>query len=1358
MFDAGRAVEVLIGSTTAQTAHRGYGSGYIIGPGLVLTCGHIFSPAAPQESEPDDPGPPKNELADVLVRDIRGAMYPCCIEWLNNIDDLAILRILDPGALPNEPVVLAALPNITTGASLPFAMFGWPRAGDVKTGGRQVREPFEVNGEIRLSEFAAAKTSRMRLRTAEAFDPLLEGSSWTGMSGAAVICGQAVVAIQVSQPQPGLAAYLSGQPLTTEALSRTDAAGATALELLRAANVAAGVELTFPAVPDLAPKRKARASRPYLLLETGTVIGRDNERDEIEKSLAGAQESFRLLVGIGGIGKSALAWDVWERLKAGQPPTTRQFWYSFYDGRGVGNFDAMLGELSRFLNVEPPPETGSTAGHDHIADILQALDEHPTVLILDGLERCLRCYQRPLSFGDMEAVRADQTTDSAWNERDLGFANPDAYRLFASLLRKPGCRTIATSRVVPAELLSSGGAPRAGLRIEPLKGLNATGTAGLLAAFGIDMPREHAARIATNLGGHPLALSLLARRISRSTPARRDLLSWLKDQGFLRPDGPGPAELRQRLFATEISRLSNAARKSLAAAGAMGGLANSALLADVLGDEGADRLDAVLIELEDSGLATLTSERDVACHALISHVAFDALEPDASESLMRDLQDALAGRFKVIDGNGITGTSYFDWFTEHGTTDRIEAMALCKALVRLGQATEASDMYSEQLAMALRLSVAANIEAVALLEEIVDGLSPDEVRRHKADLAHHLTLVGRLDDATETLGDTTDTNAMGFRELMAASHLALLRGRLPEALRFSVAAVHRARTDLNYAFGYDYSAFQIMAGKDLVDLAAPCSDLIESACATIRALALDGWSAEAASIWVEAHALWERFHSQCNGCRGLLLRTGAELFLECGLPDLAQEALRSGARLQASQGKSLQGIFSPVLATRALGVRAALDEGVSRTLIDGGFVLYELIVESQTYSGHDDAQARVDAAIRSLTQIGCSLPPSPSQVVRGEDRTSFQLDAAQLAYATAWSSYGTFRSDRSSPSQALSEESDEFARVDGRCQEAMQRLVDQGYTEGSGDERALAASGDRRAATRMATRVELDLSRLPCSHDDETLDLETEGNIMRRRLELNPRDGHAILHLAAAGMIHDDVDECVARLRQFLYSTSTGIGNYQLAVDLAAQHEAVAKELVGVLRGYAYADHDPSAAYLALANLYWLLGDEAAALRTHNVGSVAPTGMEGPTHEYAHRCALFIFGEALERADGEPDSPTERPWDRENEDKDLNDDLDHGEGSNDTYYDERRARQARARRRGESVQRFFECVRDGVPYVTLTSTAVDEIADDSEAVDDRVQQEDFVRFMAEQCVRVVPLAERVRVAVEGLPPEDQRLE
>ncbi|MFG1766931.1 hypothetical protein ACGFIH_26660 [Micromonospora parva] len=147
--------------------------------------------------------------------------------------DLAILRLTNPSALPESMVPIQALPTDADAARVDFTMYGWPRAGDIAGGPEMFRrEPVQVYGEIRLAEFAGSKSGLLRLRPDERYPSLDDGSYWQGMSGAAVFCHHAVVAVQVSQPQQSLPGYLSARPLLPHALAAPGTDGFSGLELL----------------------------------------------------------------------------------------------------------------------------------------------------------------------------------------------------------------------------------------------------------------------------------------------------------------------------------------------------------------------------------------------------------------------------------------------------------------------------------------------------------------------------------------------------------------------------------------------------------------------------------------------------------------------------------------------------------------------------------------------------------------------------------------------------------------------------------------------------------------------------------------------------------------------------------------------------------------------------------------------------------------------------------------------------------------------------------------------------------------------------------------------------------------------
>ncbi|MDX5461298.1 tetratricopeptide repeat-containing serine protease family protein [Micromonospora tulbaghiae] len=225
MIDFRRAVEVLV-VPKVEDARPGYGSGFGLGAGLVLTCAHIFSA--------------DRAAYDVVLRDTAGAQIPASVAWVARSVDLALLRLENPTALPTSTVPIRAL-RTGTGSRLDFVMYGWPRAGDVAGATLTRREPVEVTGEIRLAEFAGTKTGLLRLRPTESYPSMAGGSYWQGMSGAAVFCQGAVIATQVSQPQRLLTGYLHARPLLPEGLATPDDNGMSGLDLL--ADVGSPVDL-----------------------------------------------------------------------------------------------------------------------------------------------------------------------------------------------------------------------------------------------------------------------------------------------------------------------------------------------------------------------------------------------------------------------------------------------------------------------------------------------------------------------------------------------------------------------------------------------------------------------------------------------------------------------------------------------------------------------------------------------------------------------------------------------------------------------------------------------------------------------------------------------------------------------------------------------------------------------------------------------------------------------------------------------------------------------------------------------------------------------------------------------------------
>src|SRR5688572_20918346 len=181
-FDPARAVEVIAPS---------YGSGYRIGDRLVLTSAHLLPPEVGSNCK-------VRFHRDAGAREWTGKAAWIAPGWRHPDGppkaDVALVAI-EEGAPACGPAAVGRLPDAADVLKLPFHMYGWPSwaqtqdaSGAVRAGGRH------IDGSIYLAD-----TSGEGLLVLE---PDRSGSSWSGMSGAAVISGGTVVAVQRQHQNP----------------------------------------------------------------------------------------------------------------------------------------------------------------------------------------------------------------------------------------------------------------------------------------------------------------------------------------------------------------------------------------------------------------------------------------------------------------------------------------------------------------------------------------------------------------------------------------------------------------------------------------------------------------------------------------------------------------------------------------------------------------------------------------------------------------------------------------------------------------------------------------------------------------------------------------------------------------------------------------------------------------------------------------------------------------------------------------------------------------------------------------------------------------------------------------------------
>lgn len=192
-FEQKRAVEI----TSPQ-----YGSGYRIGGHLVLTAAHLFEDA-------DD--------AICTVRDKDG-FGECEAEQVSIIEgaDIALVELPETvapcdsvvfGKMPTHPLRLAWLRG-----EIDFEMYGYPEWAFVGPEHDRVSGGMHCKGKIYLEDTMLDDLLGQEVTRGPTHK--VKRAHWQGISGAAVLIGGLVVAVQCLLPNPEVPRYLAAEPLS----------------------------------------------------------------------------------------------------------------------------------------------------------------------------------------------------------------------------------------------------------------------------------------------------------------------------------------------------------------------------------------------------------------------------------------------------------------------------------------------------------------------------------------------------------------------------------------------------------------------------------------------------------------------------------------------------------------------------------------------------------------------------------------------------------------------------------------------------------------------------------------------------------------------------------------------------------------------------------------------------------------------------------------------------------------------------------------------------------------------------------------------------------------------------------------
>ncbi|MER7568948.1 tetratricopeptide repeat protein [Streptomyces sp. NPDC097941] len=272
-------------SVVAVTGADGPGSGYLVGPRLVLTSGHVGR-AEGRAVTVFRPGRPGEFAGTVVWCGTRGGR-----------DDAALVLIDDPHWVPaGEAAPWGRTVTHRTGISC--ACWGVPNL--VQRPGRPV-DVSQLSGRLNAGDRMVGDRYVMQLDGHPPDGP----SPWGGLSGAAVFCGDLLTGVIATDPAGRAHAALEAVPayvLLRDPLFRARLAAHGGSPVCR------GVELRE--LDDPSPGGATAVTPAGLLTARRAVVpflGRDEELNELQAWAALPGTAVWLLYGPGGQGKTRLA-------------------------------------------------------------------------------------------------------------------------------------------------------------------------------------------------------------------------------------------------------------------------------------------------------------------------------------------------------------------------------------------------------------------------------------------------------------------------------------------------------------------------------------------------------------------------------------------------------------------------------------------------------------------------------------------------------------------------------------------------------------------------------------------------------------------------------------------------------------------------------------------------------------------------------------------------------------------------------------------------------------------------------------------------------------------------------------------
>jgi tetratricopeptide (TPR) repeat protein len=463
----------------------------------------------------------------------------------------------------------------------------------------------------------------------------------------------------------------------------------------------------FHYISDIPAPPETYIAHPYTLLQTGRLIGRQPELNELTEWITKSDKSVFSVVAIGGMGKSALTWQWFNKVAPLEmKPLAGRMWWSFYESDAT--FENFIIRALAYVTKRPREEMQKIPAIDREEQLLATLSRDPHLLVLDGLERILIAYARmdAALLPDEEAGRDDPRLRKT--------ADPHAGAFLRKLSACRASRVLISTRLHPEELEDRDTRDTLpGCQRLDLSGLCDDDALNLWRAFGISGTRDALLPIFQSFDKHPLLIKALAGEIKRDRHAPGDFERWRRDHPNFDPMAPASVkEAGAHVLKFALQGLVGPESKALDTVAAFRMPASYDTLAAVLVGEGRPfpdepALDLALADLEDRGLLGWDKRANrYDLHPVVRGVVWCGL----SEVSRRRVYAVLRLYLEPLPA--------VEWLKVDSLDDLTPAIELYNTLIGLGRYDEALVVFRDRLDLATLYRLGTERIRVGLLEAL----------------------------------------------------------------------------------------------------------------------------------------------------------------------------------------------------------------------------------------------------------------------------------------------------------------------------------------------------------------------------------------------------------------------------------------------------------------------------------------------------------------------------------------------------------------------------------------------------------------------------------------------------------------